>query len=558
MLLAALRRVGCEVALSQGMRPKPVISLALPRAVGVESSDELAAGRARARRRSATRRRGSPRSSSGSTARCPTACASTRRCAPRTGKTRVASVRYHVPVEAEPALLEQRGRGVRRARRGPRGADEPEGLEDRRRPTVRGCRAPQRRRRGVRHRRLRRRLRPARGGRARARRCESARRSGPEPPSVSRSSRPRRRSARPFQWSPPYEEDPDRRRPVRDAGRHRRGQPGRRVLHRARRAPLAARQRVPRPRRQRPARHGGRLRRRRPREERLPVRRRDRAAGARRQGPAAEAHPGAHQAAPGPAGAGRQGPDGHQGRAPDDGALLRRPLPGLRARRAPATASPSAWTRTSASGCATSSRSSARATAAASSSAPRRATRELPELERDLRLLEELWDRIRASAKQGGAPRLVHQEVDLALEMVRDDLRIDVDEVITDDEPTYERIRELRRAALAGDGRPREAAQRGGAAAAPLRGRARHRVDAAPPRRPAVGRLPAVRLRRGVHDHRRQHGPLRGQEPARGHDPRATTSRRRARSCASCGCATSAGSSSSTSSTWRRRRTATP
>jgi ribonuclease G len=67
---------------------------------------------------------------------------------------------------------------------------------------------------------------------------------------------------------------------------------------------------------------------------------------------------------------------------------------------------------------------------------------QLPELERDLRLLEELWDRIRASAKQGGAPRLVHQEVDLALEMVRDDLRIDVDEVITDDEPTYERIRE--------------------------------------------------------------------------------------------------------------------
>jgi ribonuclease G len=66
---------------------------------------------------------------------------------------------------------------------------------------------------------------------------------------------------------------------------------------------------------------------------------------------------------------------------------------------------------------------------------------DLPELERDLRLLEQLWDDIRASAKQGGAPRLVHQEVDLALEMVRDDLRVDVDEVVTDDEETYERIR---------------------------------------------------------------------------------------------------------------------
>jgi radical SAM-linked protein len=42
MLLAALRRVGCEVGLSEGMRPKPVISLAVPRAVGVASDDELA------------------------------------------------------------------------------------------------------------------------------------------------------------------------------------------------------------------------------------------------------------------------------------------------------------------------------------------------------------------------------------------------------------------------------------------------------------------------------------------------------------------------------------
>ena len=41
-LLSALRRGGYQIALSQGMKPKPVISLALPRAVGVESEAELA------------------------------------------------------------------------------------------------------------------------------------------------------------------------------------------------------------------------------------------------------------------------------------------------------------------------------------------------------------------------------------------------------------------------------------------------------------------------------------------------------------------------------------
>lgn len=40
MLLAAFRRAGYDVALSQGMRPKPVISLALARGVGILSEDE--------------------------------------------------------------------------------------------------------------------------------------------------------------------------------------------------------------------------------------------------------------------------------------------------------------------------------------------------------------------------------------------------------------------------------------------------------------------------------------------------------------------------------------
>ncbi len=42
VLLAAFRRAGMTVALSEGMRPKPVISLAAARAVGVASEDELA------------------------------------------------------------------------------------------------------------------------------------------------------------------------------------------------------------------------------------------------------------------------------------------------------------------------------------------------------------------------------------------------------------------------------------------------------------------------------------------------------------------------------------
>jgi len=41
-LLSSLRRAGYGIALSRGMKPRPVIALALPRAVGVESEAELA------------------------------------------------------------------------------------------------------------------------------------------------------------------------------------------------------------------------------------------------------------------------------------------------------------------------------------------------------------------------------------------------------------------------------------------------------------------------------------------------------------------------------------
>ena len=41
-LLGALRRAGYDIALSKGMKPRPVISLALPRAVGVQAQADLA------------------------------------------------------------------------------------------------------------------------------------------------------------------------------------------------------------------------------------------------------------------------------------------------------------------------------------------------------------------------------------------------------------------------------------------------------------------------------------------------------------------------------------
>ena len=41
-LLGALRRAGFDIALSKGMKPRPVISLAMPRAVGIETLADIA------------------------------------------------------------------------------------------------------------------------------------------------------------------------------------------------------------------------------------------------------------------------------------------------------------------------------------------------------------------------------------------------------------------------------------------------------------------------------------------------------------------------------------
>ena len=64
----------------------------------------------------------------------------------------------------------------------------------------------------------------------------------------------------------------------------------------------------------------------------------------------------------------------------------------------------------------------------------------VPELERDVRLLEKLWEVTRGHAERAEAPALVYAEPDLSLQVIRDDLRADVSEVVVDDERQYHRI----------------------------------------------------------------------------------------------------------------------
>ena len=84
--------------------------------------------------------------------------------------------------------------------------------------------------------------------------------------------------------------------------------------------------------------------------------------------------------------------------------------------------------------------------------------------------------------------------------------------------------RQLPQEDLAAHGRARAPLPREGAALRSIRRRRRDPLDARSPCRPAVRRLPRLRLRGGLHRHRREHRPVRrlaGQErpgTARGHD----------------------------------------
>jgi ribonuclease G len=65
------------------------------------------------------------------------------------------------------------------------------------------------------------------------------------------------------------------------------------------------------------------------------------------------------------------------------------------------------------------------------------------EFETDLAYLSRLWDRIRHRAAKVSAPTLLHQDLDLALRVVRDLLRPDFAVLWVDGEETYERIVEF-------------------------------------------------------------------------------------------------------------------
>jgi ribonuclease G len=65
------------------------------------------------------------------------------------------------------------------------------------------------------------------------------------------------------------------------------------------------------------------------------------------------------------------------------------------------------------------------------------------EFESDLAYLSRLWDRVRQRSTRVSAPTLLHQDLDLALRVVRDLLRQDFSVLWVDGEETYERIVEF-------------------------------------------------------------------------------------------------------------------
>jgi len=63
------------------------------------------------------------------------------------------------------------------------------------------------------------------------------------------------------------------------------------------------------------------------------------------------------------------------------------------------------------------------------------------ELQADLHFLSALWQHVQYYARQVEAPGLVHQDVDLVLRTLRDCLTAEVEQVIIDEQQTYERAR---------------------------------------------------------------------------------------------------------------------
>ena len=131
------------------------------------------------------------------------------------------------------------------------------------------------------------------------------------------------------------------------------------------------------------------------------------------------------------------------------------------------------------------------------------------DIERDLAFLQKLWKSIQERAKAAPTPALVYQEAELPLRVTRDLFTGDFERASSTTTRAYKRIVGYLKKTS-----PHmvERVQRYKETSAALRGYgvdAGDPLDAQPPRRPAVGRLPDLRLRRGVHRHRRQHRPLR-------------------------------------------------
>ena len=168
------------------------------------------------------------------------------------------------------------------------------------------------------------------------------------------------------------------------------------------------------------------------------------------------------------------------------------------------------------------------------------------EFDSDLAYLSRLWEKVRQRAGKVSAPTLLHQDLDLALRVVRDLLRQDFAVLWVDGEETYERIVEFL-----------DQVQPGLVAKVklfrqerdPVRA-VRHRgADRGGPQEQGlaqVGRLHRHQPHRGAGRDRRQHRPLRRARATSRTRCCRPTSRRSRRSCARSACATWAASSSST------------
>ena len=146
------------------------------------------------------------------------------------------------------------------------------------------------------------------------------------------------------------------------------------------------------------------------------------------------------------------------------------------------------------------------------------------DVERDLVFLQRLWKTIQARAKAATTPELVYQEAELPLRIVRDLFAGDFLAAHVDDDRAYKRIvgylkktspHMLER--VHRDKEKERLFERFGVDEG-------DRLHARAARRPSLGRLPDLRLRRGVHGDRRQH---RAASSARARRPRRSGSRTR-------------------------------